>query len=222
MMIGSAVDCLVLEPWEWDDRYASAPNVNKRTNAGKAELALFEMNNAGKIILSPKQIESANIMADRVMQHNGAQRYLSEPGESQMSGLQTFGPKSVLCKFRLDWFMRDQCVIVDLKTTRDASPKGFQKSIGEFGYHIQAGFYTKFMRTLGHEIAHWVFICVENTAPYGVAVYRLDDHAVEAGWRVAERFIDVYGQCLKTGVWPAYGIKTQAIDMPPWSYRQLM
>ena len=222
MKIGSAVDCLVLEPWDFEKRYAVAPKVNKRTNAGKAELAEFMMNNHGKDIIEPKHYEPARIMADRVLSHNGAKRYLDQIGEAQTSGLFRHGPKSLLCKFRLDWWIPEHRTIADLKTTRDASPKGFQKSIADFGYHIQAGMYIAGMQALGHEIKEWAFICVENTPPYGVAVYRLENLAIQLGWNICEVLLDQYAECKKSGVWPGYGHKSNPINLPRWVYREMM
>ena len=49
-------------------------------------------------------------------------------------------------KCRPDWISDDGSIVVDVKTTTDASPRGFQKSISTWGYHLQLGWYLRGLR----------------------------------------------------------------------------
>jgi hypothetical protein len=60
---------------------------------------------------------------------------------------------------------------------QDASPSGFARSIATFRYHVQASHYLTGL----HGAERFVFIAVEKTAPYAVAVYELDAAAMAAG-----------------------------------------
>src|SRR5690606_3181532 len=46
------------------------------------------------------------------------------------------------CKFRPDWLNMQNGVIVDIKTTEDASPRGFARSVEKYRYHVQDAFYS--------------------------------------------------------------------------------
>ena len=40
----------------------------------------------------------------------------------------------------------DGLMVIDVKTTSDASPEGFGKSSWNLGYHVQAAFYRRVIR----------------------------------------------------------------------------
>ena len=47
----------------------------------------------------------------------------------------------LMMKVRPDGLCKNYPVIVDLKTTADASYSGFQRSVERFGYHVSAAMY---------------------------------------------------------------------------------
>jgi len=63
MMLGTAVHCAVLEPATFHDRYAIAPQCDKRTKEGKAIWADLESSN--KLILSASDFELVETMKPR-------------------------------------------------------------------------------------------------------------------------------------------------------------
>lgn len=73
----------------------------------------WQQNNPGRIILSPEVWEQIHAMRDAVMAHPAARAVLT--------------------------IMND--VIGDLKTTEDASPEGFAKSMANYRYDVQAPYY---------------------------------------------------------------------------------
>lgn len=98
----------------------------------------------------------------------------------------------------------------DLKTGRDASPKGFTRSVGTFGYHLQARWYED-----GHEAETgrpldepFKFIVVESAAPHLVGVYDLDWAWRDVAAEKTKRARDIYRRCIETGEWPGYGTAT--------------
>lgn len=76
-------------------------------------LAEWTENNPGRIVLSPEVWEQIHAMRDAVMAHPAARAVLT--------------------------IMND--VIGDLKTTEDASPEGFAKSMANYRYDVQAPYY---------------------------------------------------------------------------------
>jgi exodeoxyribonuclease VIII len=105
--------------------------------------------------------------------------------------------------------------VVDLKTTTDASPAGFAKSVATFRYHVQASHYLAGL----HGAERFVFIAVEKTAPYAVAVYELDAAALAAGEQLRQRDIRVIADCQATKEWPGYGDDCQTLALPSWALR---
>lgn len=104
----------------------------------------------------------------------------------------------------------------DLKSARDASPKGFNRSVAAYGYHIQEQFYRMTHAAItGEELKTFQFIVVETTRPYLVGVYDLDFMWEQIGREQTKRAIDLYRHCTETGVWPGYG--TATLTPPTWA-----
>jgi hypothetical protein len=102
---------------------------------------------------------------------------------------------------------------VDLKTTTDASPAAFARSVATFRYHVQASHYLSGL----HGAERFVFIAVEKTAPYAVAVYELDAAAMAAGDELRQRDMRMIADCRATGEWPGYSDDCQTLSLPKWA-----
>lgn len=112
-------------------------------------------------------------------------------------------PTGLLLKGRIDLFnfdrAKNEVSIADIKTTDDASPGEFARSVRKWGYHRQAAYY---MDLVG--ATRFFFIAVEKAPPYAVAIYELDDRTIEAGREANERDLATLATCLKADTWPAY------------------
>jgi PDDEXK-like domain of unknown function (DUF3799) len=126
------------------------------------------------------------------------------------------------CKARVDIDNERLLKLGDLKTTDDASPSGFSRSIGKYGYHRQMTFYKAGYEALGHRRDDGVeIIAAEKKYPFGVAVYRLSDEATELG---AEQLMDLmalYKKCKEDDHWPGYPQTVQSINLMPWEYTRV-
>ena len=91
-------------------------------------------------------------------------------------------------------------LIVDLKTTMDASPDAFARTAANFNYPLQAAYYVDGLQAAGiaspDAVTSFVFLVVEKTPPYGVAVYTLPEDAIEPRSQpVPECALDLRGRC---------------------------
>lgn len=180
-------------------------------------LAEWTENNPGRIVLSPEVWDQLHAMRDAVHNHPAAHALLtSVPGEAEKSVYWIDPTTGVLCRCRPDWW-RDDWIIPDLKTTDDASPEGFAKSIANWRYDVQAAFYMDGIeQATGKRPKSFVFIAVEKKPPYGVGVYVLDSDSLELGRAQYQHDLRIYAECLRTGEWPGYGDKIQTISLPAW------
>lgn len=180
-------------------------------------LAEWTENNPGRIVLSPEVWEQLHAMAAAVHAHPAAGALLtSVPGEAEKSVYWNDPTTGVLCRCRPDWWREDD-VLVDLKTTDDASPEGFAKSMANWRYDVQDPFYTDGVKiATGRNVKAFVFIAVEKKPPYAVGVYVLDSASREIGRAMYQHDLKVYAECLANDNWPGYGDKIQTINMPAW------
>lgn len=180
-------------------------------------LAEWQQNNPGRMVLSPEQWEQLHAMASAVHSHPAAGALLtSVPGEAEKSVYWIDAATGVLCRCRPDWW-RDDNVIVDLKTTEDASPEGFAKSMANYRYDVQAAYYLDgIQQATGKRPKAFVFIAVEKKPPFAVGVYVLDSDSLELGGAQYRADLRVFAECERSGDWPGYGDKIQTISLPAW------
>lgn len=194
------------------------PEVNRRTNAGKAELEAFHASlPPGALVATPDQAEKVAAMRAAIMAQPYAAALLFDGGHPEVSMLWTDAETGVECKARADWLCRFHDVIVDLKTAADASPEAFAKAAGNFKYHLQAAWYQDAARACDIGSKAFVFVVVEVEPPHAVALYVLDDEAIHSGRMRARHALARYAECLKSGEWPGFEPSIQTLSLPKWA-----
>jgi hypothetical protein len=78
--LGSAVHCLVLEPWKFSERYAMAPRVDRRTKRGKADWESFQETLQGRELLTDDENTLAISLARAFNKHAGLATLLATEG----------------------------------------------------------------------------------------------------------------------------------------------
>jgi hypothetical protein len=218
MRLGTAVHTLTLEQDTWDSRYITAPALDRRTKEGKARWAEFEAEAGGRELISAEDRAVVSRMAEAVWTHPAAALLLKQlPGKAETTWMWIDDATNLDCKCRPDWLTDDRSLIIDLKTTEDASPAGFRKSIGNWRYHVQASWYLDGIeRTTGTRPDQFIFICVEKKPPYAVAVYAADAEMIALGAQTAARDLEVLATCKAAGSWPGYSEQIEMISLPAW------
>jgi len=213
---GQIFHALVLEPMEFDSRYAIAPAVDRRTTAGKQAWKEFEAAAGGKQVVAEEEYQSCLKMAEAVREHRAAWNLLRF-GKPEICIIWQDPLTGLMCKARLDYVHLENRVIVDLKSTRDASPDAFSKAIWNYGYHQQAAFYLDGLGTLLGDMAEFVFVAVEKEEPFAVACYRAASDILTMGVGAYRRSLQIYKECVVSGVWPAYSQEVELITLPRWA-----
>ncbi len=218
LILGQVVHCLVLEPRKLVDHFAVAPRCNRHTKVGKGIWKEFMLANSGCTILSEDQIEQASRMADAVALNAHAAALLARATQREVSAIWE-DDSGLLCKARFDAMSTDAAFILDLKTTTDASPRGFERSIDTYGYARQGAFYLAGAAKLGLAIEDFVIVAVEKDPPYLTAVHRISDAALEAARRELRPLIEAYWLAESTGEWIGYVPRDS--DLPRWAYSRI-
>jgi len=218
MAIGSAVHTHVLELDQWDSQYAIAPeSIDRRTKMGKAEWEVFTTAATGRTVLSRADADLVMRMGHAVYSHPAAAMLLNMPGKAETTHMWTDAATGIQCKCRPDWLTDDGSLIIDLKTTDDASPAGFRKSIANWRYHVQAAWYLNGIeQATGTRPDQFIFLCVEKRAPFVVAVYAADAEMIQIGAEAAARDLDVLATCKAASAWPGYSDQIETINLPGW------
>lgn len=221
MLFGSMVHKLILEPEDFGNEFAVAPECDRRTKAGKAIFDEFAAKSGGRKVVAASDYEIGKAMRDAVMAHPKAAKLLTG-GETETSYYWIDERTGILCKSRPDKV--NLGYIIDLKTTEDASRDGFARSVLNFRYHVQAAWYLKgYEEAMGIAPEGFIFIAVEKKPPYAVAIYVVNDITIELGEKEAAADLDIYAACAQSGKWYGYGgenDEVMTIDLPDWAIKR--
>ncbi len=208
MIRGKAVHSAILEPHLFHEQFAAGPDVAKNTKIWKA--AEEESN---KTLMKPDEFAELLAITNAVNGHSTASILLKGNQVDKEIVCLWHDPYTGLdLKARYDAMNYDTNTIIDVKTTSDASLDGFSRSIANFGYHFQDAWYTDPLES------EWkfIFICVETSKPYCVALYELDDNAKQVGRAQMVEALEMYVSCRTEDVWQAYPEEVQPISLPAW------
>jgi hypothetical protein len=224
LAIGRATHAAILEPDVFSSEYVRGPEGDRRTKAVKEEWEAM-VDQYGDRVLKPHDYDACLGMRDAVHATSRARGMLVGPGDIELSVAWKDGASGVLCKGRLDRHSPGLPggAIVDLKTTRDASPLTFERSIFSYGYHRQAAMYLAGAKALGIAAKHYVIIAVESSAPFGVSVYRLTEGAVGGGADQVSKLLALYARLLEVPrpEWWGYPDEVRDISLPAYAWNQL-
>jgi hypothetical protein len=217
MIFGSAFHDYILLPEVFQTAYTVLPeDFNGRTKDGKSYLETIKA--SGQTILKAEWLKDIQGMAAAVAAHPKAAALLSG-GHSEVSMFWQDADTGLDCRCRPD-YIHSSGIIVDLKSTLDASPAAFAKSCANLRYHVQDAFYSEgFYQATGEWPRGFVFIAVEKTAPYAVACYTLDDVAKEKGRELYQQDLQTLQAAQAANEWPAYSDQIETLTLPAWALR---
>ena len=217
MMIGSVVHTAVLEPNVFEATHVRAEKLDKRTSIGKLAAERFAAQNVGKEIVEADVYDLACAIRDSLYS-SALVRWLLEGGQPEHSAYWEDFETGELCRVRPD--MVQPGAIIDLKTTQDASPDGFAKSVATFGYHLQDAFYSEgWAQACGGPINNFIFLAVEKEPPYAWAIYELDNDARAEGQAIMRHALNIFHNCRESNVYPAFPEEVRLLSLPNWAFK---
>ncbi len=217
LLFGEAAHSLILEPEKAKENVVLIPEINRRTNAGKTEWAELNEENRGKILIDKTTSDKIGAMND-VLKNNKTAMSIFEKGQAELSGFWKHDIFDFWCKLRIDFLVDDFNLIVDYKTSADASLEAFSKAVFNYGYHIQSHWYKKGYKALTGNDYDFVFIVQEKEPPYAVAVYTLSQDHIAMGMEQSDRACVIYNECLRNNEWSeTYPDQIQTLKVPGWA-----
>lgn len=109
----------------------------------------------------------------------------------------------IFLRARPDLLSQDRKVLVNYKTTENAAPETFCRQISRMGYDMDAVFYERVMKNLGHRSEQF-FIAQEVSPPYACSLTGLDNASREIAQGKVDLAIAVWAKCMSTGNWNGY------------------
>ena len=221
MVFGTLAHLALLEPHAFMDRYVFAPaGIDRRTKAGKAAWAEWLETVGDREVVQEADWDLACQMAEAVARVPFGRKLLDGDHEKVFRWTdETTGEE---CKIRVDAIrmVGGVPVIVDYKTTTDASQDGFSRKCVNLGYDFQAGMYCEGYEKVTGCKPRFVFIVQETEAPFAVNVLEADEEFIQRGKDIFRELIGIYHECKLTDNWWGYmgaNCEIGRLSLPAWA-----
>ena len=188
--IGEAVHSLILEPHK--DLVLEGPEDRRGKKWTDAKAKADEQ---GKTLLTAREYLDALRMAEAALRFSPILRdIVNAPNFVAEASIFTHDEEfDMPVKCRPDGMLMpkakgDKAVLIDIKTTIDASPSGFNRQIQKFRYDMQQVHYMRCLEWAGIPTESFYFVAVEKTAPFVTSVTELSElyaAYAEKAWKAA-------------------------------------
>lgn len=228
MLTGTAWHTALFEPHYYERDFVKVPEgIDRRTKEGKALFAEIEA--SGKTPFKSDEYEQPLAMAAIARRHPVMDMLLGHENCIIENSIFIIDEEtSLTLKIRPDLAIMpcDQFphgLILDGKTTQDASPSEFGRSYWNLSYHYQAAFYTdvwqRFWQT--KERPPFLYFCQEKDAPFATAMYSAPAKMVDYGHkRYREQLLRIV-DCRRSGEWPSYSKEIANLSLPAWAEKEI-
>jgi len=230
MIFGNLLDCLLLEPETYQDRYVIMPEINRRTNVGKEEYAALmeEMAKNKTTAVKQEDVERAKLIVETI-KTNPKTKWLYEATTSVQKKLVWIDKKTgleVIGYLDGEAEKETKPIIWDLKGTTDASQDAWERQAFNMGYHLQAGTYwTGYARKTG-KFADFYHVVVEFNEPFAVNCFLADSDFMELGKKHFRQSLDrvkycIDNDCFDMGYEFLDDKGYSVLSLPGWAKKQL-
>ena len=224
LFFGRALHMRVLEPEQFEKHYRIAPNVDRRTKAGRDEYNGFVASlHEGQELISAEDMDILVSMSRQINSNPFAFNLLNA-AHTELPILWTDDATGMECKCKLDalkWNASGSTLIADvtdLKSCADASTDAFMRDALRYGYDVQAAHYIRGVKSIvdtDDVQINWRFIAVEKKPPCAVNVIEVGPDFIDRGTMILIDLMDKLKKCRETDEWPDYG-KSKLI-LPEWA-----
>lgn len=212
LVLGAGPEIVVVDAEDW------------RTNKAKDQRVEAQLR--GAVALLRKDYEPIVAMAEALAKHPVASKLIRQEGaQAEASAFFRDDETGVMRRCRFDLLPppreSGRLIIPDYKSARSANPEQFAKAAIDYGYAQQNAWYcdAAVALELGEDPV-FLFVVQEKTPPYLVSVVQLDLLAVRIGRHLNRQALDVYAECVRTGIWPGYADDVAHVSLPAWFERQ--
>lgn len=205
LLEGRVQHTVFLEHHNFDKEFVIEPDVDKRTSSGKQEYREF-LEGVGD------RTPITQALYDTCMSRRNAVADYIPSGTDKVELTLCYMWCGQPFKSRLDWY--DGEYVWDLKTCRDASPRGFKNAVNSFKYFMQAALYVEACKCLQLRADGFKFLAQEKAHPYPFAIYEMSKEALAYANSKNERALSTLLRAKKENKFKPFNLEgTQTIEL---------
>lgn len=195
---GTAVHCALLEPDRFEREYVALP-VEHVDLFHEEDLNLIRETRAHPLrFITEAQMEALHGIREQVARMPEVIGLLKR-GLAERSLFWVDPETGIRCKIRPDLLVLPQ-LILELKTTFDASLAVFQRTLQMQRYHLSAAMYLAGVQQLTGEVPDYVYLVASRHPPYRVEMFVPGNEILNEG---ARQFREALGRVCADPVWNA-------------------
>ena len=243
LRFGSAYHCLILQPEKFDNEFyvfddsaiidiligegfKSPRATNKYKEWQEAEMLKIGV----RTTISKDDYKRMERMRDVLMAHPYAKKLLTGGvAEQGYMGKLTTEVGDINVKIKPDYQKEKGRLIIDLKTTRDASKEGFPRLAAESNYHIQAAFYADVLESYYNDgmSRSFIFIAQEKVAPFAFNLFECSPQFMSQGRYEYIQLLKLYKYCKDNDRWDGYQVFSESryglldLNLPSYTIKSL-
>lgn len=223
-LFGNMVHCVLFEHDAFARRYRVGPEVHSK-NLKVWQDFKKECEASAASAIDSAQYASAMKVRENAMAIPDLREALLHPGGRGEASIFAKDPRmGVLCKIRPDWDMPlgdKRAVLWDAKSFATGDADEFARQAARMGYDFQAAFYTDFYTAgTGKDVAAFIHIVIADEWPHPINLVQLGERSIKSGRAKYRRALDIYAECLRTGVWPGYAPGIKLVEMPNYALEE--
>lgn len=191
------------------------PRLSAAPRSGDAWKA-FASDNAGAVILTPRERDAAERLAEAIRRNDLADLLMFSPGcrhEDTILWEQDGRAR------RTTPDVWAPTVVVEVKTARCVAPRRFRRDVRELAYHAQIADQVNAVEAhTGRRPEEAYIVAVEKVAPFVVEVYRLTKRDIELGDRLCRNWLTQLLFAEQRNAWSSYSTGVIDLDLPEDDY----
>ena len=224
LLFGQLFHAMALQPDTVFEQFAIAPNVDRRTKAGKEAFAEFEMQSQDKTVVTFDMVEQAAAMCDALNRNEFVKKLFNGARETPFFWTDDMTGEECKCRTDVLTEVGDNLIIVDLKTADSAETEAFIRAAIKYGYDFQAAMYSDGVKSNTGRDPLFVFVVIEKKPPYSINILQADKLLIRRGYDLFREYIGIYHDCKTTGNWYGYLGKYNQINnlpLPAWLAKEV-
>ncbi len=176
---------------------------------------------AGRVPLKRKEWDQIALLGDSLKSQVAAfpinpPLFVNGMAEQTIMWEEQHGDQTLGFRARLDWLTRDYRYCDDLKKARSANPRQFHKAMWSLGYPLKAAFYMRACQAAFGVEPTFRWVAIEPDPPYAMSVHWLSPEALAKAKADLDLAIEIWAECLRTDMWPAYPVTVNTVELPAW------
>jgi hypothetical protein len=236
---GSLMDCRVLEPEKFTERYAVTPEMypceptkkDPRTEKPWSRNATFckewEESVAPRIAITKKEEFESAFAVKRLMVRQSIREMIEQSDkqvlvEAEYRDRETEIVVPIKCLIDLVPHVGSAYgkSLADFKTSRSASPREWVRFVFQHNYHVQAAMYLDaYVAATGEDRLEFRHVIQENFSPYQPARRIVSEEYLELGRITYKNALKRYCRCLASDEWPDYDEEARE-SINGWQFAQ--